>query len=167
MQEWPSFGFWKDVVLCALAFYAAVLSTYNWRQSIRKEKRVINVETYTKLHANVVGTLGRTFLEIRATNIGQRPVTVRNLGIQTPMKTIIWSTKGSTGSVAVADTTLPATLSDGQSAQLHYSYRDIGHSLINNGFISKSVLRPVCFDSVGGVHLGLAFEVNPAEWSNM
>ena len=50
MQEtadWTTFSIVKDALLALLAIYGAVLSTFNWRQAVKKERRAIRVEFST------------------------------------------------------------------------------------------------------------------------
>jgi hypothetical protein len=52
---WSMFSVIKDVVLFVIAIYGAVLSTFNWRQAVRKERREI------VLHENkIFGTIKLT-----------------------------------------------------------------------------------------------------------
>jgi hypothetical protein len=67
----------------------------------------------------------------------------------------------------MADTSLPITLSDGQSAQLFQSYRDIGQALLKHGRTGKTKLTPICEDSSGGIHRGEHWDVDPHEFMGM
>jgi hypothetical protein len=42
-----TFAIIKDVALFVLALYGAALSTFNWRQAVRKERRNIKVKEET------------------------------------------------------------------------------------------------------------------------
>ncbi len=65
------------------------------------------------------------------------------------------------------DTRLPAVLSDGQSAHLFLSYREIADALLTNGRTQKTKLTPLCQDSLGNVYKGKPWEVDPVEFSRM
>ena len=167
MSDWPSFPTLKDYVLFALAIYAAGLSTWNLRQALIKDRRRIRVTMGSALPAYEDGRPGNTWADIRATNIGQRPVTVTFLALELPTGGRVVRMSNDGGIPGVADTPLPAVLTDGQSARLLISYRDIGKALLQHGTTGKIKIEPICEDSSGKVHKGEMWEVDPQELLRM
>jgi hypothetical protein len=161
-----TFSTLKDVVLFLLAIYGAVLSTFNWRQSVRRDRRTVTVSLSTALPAYNDGRLGQAFARLQATNHGHRTVTITTLTIELPTGGRLFPTTASEFP-GMSDTPLPAPLSDGQSAHLFLSYRDIAAALIQSGRTEKVTLVPVCEDSVGGIYEGEPWEVDPGEFSRM
>jgi hypothetical protein len=149
--------------LFALAIYAAILSTLNFVHARRRERRSITVAVSTQLPAYTDGQTGEPFIQLRATNAGHRPVTVRWLGFEL-------ETGECFGSMAlnsfpgVSDTPLPATLSDGQSAHIFVSYRAITRGLLHSGRSGATKLIPVCQDSLGEVYKGSALDFDPSDF---
>jgi len=152
------FATYREVLLFVVALYGAVLSTFNWIYARRKERRAIRVTLDTAI-PTYGAEFGRTFARVEATNVGHRPVSVTRLAIET--------SKGRLQAIhgdqfpGLRDTPLPATLSDGQSAQLYMSYYDIASALVRAGLQGTIKLVPVCEDSAGGVHKGEPWEVTP------
>lgn len=99
----------KDVVLFGLAIYAAALSTFNWRQAVRRDRREVLVKFTTAIPTFPDGSLGPAFASLEAVNLGQRPVTIKFLSLELPgggrMMPIAKSPFP-----GLADTTLPVTL---------------------------------------------------------
>ena len=165
MEEWPTYSI-KDVLLFLLAVYGAVLSTFNWRQAVRREKRTINVKMSTAMPTFEDGHVGPCFAMIEATNSGHRTVTITTLALELPTGARMFATTPNSFP-GRPDTALPANLSDGQSAYLYLSYQDIAGALIQSGRNERTKVIPVCEDSVGGVYKGNPWEVDPDEFSRM
>lgn len=160
MPDW--FPVAKDIATFVLALYAAVLSTFNWRQASRKDRRAIRVAVSTAMP--YIGGWRGSYIRIEATNAGHRPVTVTMLTLEVPSggRIVKFSPRTLPG---MDDTTLPVTLTDGQTAFRYLSYADIGYALIESGRPEKIKLTPVCDDSVGATHRGEAFEIDPHEYA--
>lgn len=155
----------KDAVLFLLAIYGAVLSTFNWRQAVRKDKRVVDVRRSTAM-PTYGAKVGPFYARITATNIGHRPVTVTTISLELAGSARLAVLAGG-GLPGVPDTQLPATLSDGQSAQVYFSYAEVGEALMRSGRTAKTKLTPVCEDSAGGTYRGEPWEVDPREIMRM
>lgn len=156
----------KDIVLGALAIYGAVLSTINWRQAARREKRSIRVTLSSAMPA-LGGDLGSPFVRITATNSGHRSVTITTIALELPSGARMFAMSASR-IPGLNDTQLPVAIADGQSAQVHLAYSDVGEALIRSGRGSGKVrLTPVCEDTVGGIYKGEAWDVDPAEFARM
>ncbi|MBI5132085.1 MAG: hypothetical protein HZA66_21795 [Rhodopseudomonas palustris] len=156
----------KDVVLFVLAIYAAALSTWNLVQALRKDRRLVRVTAGTKVP--VIGSeLGSSWAHLQAINIGQRAVTISVLSFEVAPGKRIFNFRDDGRPDGMVDTPLPSTISDGQSVQAHFSYKDIGQAMISSGLRTPSRLVPVCEDSAGGIHRGEAWEVDPIEFLSM
>lgn len=160
MQTW--FPVARDVVLFVIAIYGAVLSTFNWRQAVKKDRREITVSASTAM-PTYGDQLGPPYAKLEAVNTGHRVVTVKTLTFETasgarlaPMLTDRFP--------GMPDTKLPASLSDGQSAHLLLPYSDVAEALMGNGQTGKTKLTPVCVDSADNVYRGEPWEVDPQEF---
>ena len=158
-------SFIKDILLAALAVYGAVLSTFNWRQAAKRERRTLLVKISTVM-ADYHGRLGPRVLRVEAINVGARPVTATVLALELPGKKRMFSFGGD-GLPGVPDTTLPAVLSDGMSAHIHLAYADIARALLREGHSSNIKVRPVAEDSAGGLHYGDPLDVDPHDFSRV
>ena len=157
----------KDAVLVFLAIYAALLSTWNLVQALRKDRRAIRVTAGSKIPVADNGETGRTWAHLEATNLGQRPVTIALLSFEVAPGMRIFS-KGYDGRPpGMEDTHLPITIADGQVARAHFAYSDIGHALISNGHRTLCKIVPMCEDTAGGVYRGEAWDVDPREFVGM
>lgn len=160
--QWPVI---KDVVLFFIAVYGAALSTFNWRQAVKKDRRQVSVGASTAM-PTYGATVGPPFAKIEAVNTGHRSVTVKTI-------TFELSTGGrlapmaSSGFPGLPDTPLPAALSDGQTASTMMSYADIGTALISSGKTGKTKLTPICIDTTDIVHKGEPWDVDPQEFVQM
>lgn len=161
MSWWIDWG--KDALLAAIALYGAALSTFNFRQAQRKEKRYIVVNAGSAIPTYNDGRFGKTFARIEAVNAGQRKVTVTGLGfkLQDGKRLVSLVPNHLPG---VQDTQLPVTLDDGEKAVLYFSYEALGEGLAQKG---KCKIIPYCEDSVGTVYEGKAWTVDPKEMARM
>jgi hypothetical protein len=163
MDIWPSWASpAKDVLLALIALYGAVLSTINWRQASRKERRVMKVEV-----AYATPFVGTQFLDdhirVIATNVGHRKVTVTMLGLEVNSRRLV--TLPGRQIMDLGDTALPATLDDGERAIVHYVRRDVGQRLLNDR-PGKHKLVPYCEDTTGTVYRGKGFSVDAEHYSS-
>jgi hypothetical protein len=163
MQTW--FPVVRDVVLFVIAIYGAALSTFNWRQAAKKDRREITVSASTA-RPTYGDQLGAPYAKLEAVNTGHRIVTVKTLTFEThsggrlaPMSADRFP--------GMPDTRLPVSLSDGQSAHMLLPYSDIAEALIANGQSGKTKLTPVCVDSADNVYCGEAWDVDPSEFLRM
>lgn len=67
----------------------------------------------------------------------------------------------------VSNTPLPASLDDGETARMHLAYKDLGETLIEKGYATKTKLVPRCQDSAGKVYRGKAWKVDPKEFARI
>jgi hypothetical protein len=91
MPDWISPSVLKDILLSMLALYGAVLSTFNYTQSVRKERRsvVVSLSTAMPTYGAIVGDC---FAKIEAINAGHRPVTISTLALEVPEGQRLFST---------------------------------------------------------------------------
>lgn len=157
MEHWSSWApAAKDVLLALVALYGAVLSTINWRQASRRERRVVKVEATWAMP--FVGTqFLADHIRVTATNVGHRKVTVTSIGLEVNGRRLV--TIPGRQIMDLGDTTLPATLDDGQRAMLHYVRKDVGLRLLRDGS-GEHRLIPYCEDSTGAIHRGHAFKID-------
>ncbi len=164
-MNWNQYANLKDVVLFLLAIYAAILSTLNFVQARRKERRSIRVRMSTSLPA-YGPELGPPHLTIEAVNDGHREVTVDTLTIELPDGGHL-ATFTPGGLPGYPDTPLPARLGEGDVARKLFSYGAVGRALLGRGISNKIAVTPVCKDTVGGQYRGAPWEVDPHEWVRM
>ncbi len=166
MEEWLTYQNIKDVVLFILAIWGATLSTFNLWQSIHKNRRCVEVCASTAIPAYDNSNLGNCFAEIKATNTGNRPVTVNTLVFELPNKARLFPTTLQ-GLPGMQNKPLPVTLNDGESVRHHISYHVIANTLISSGRNDITELTPICEDSAGGIHKGKPWIINPSEMLKM
>lgn len=160
----PEWGIAKDVGLLLLALYGAILSTFNWRQALKKERRQIKVSLTTAIPTDGP-KLGPTLAVVEATNLGQRPVHIVLLALQLEDGRRIFPIV-SHAPPGLADTKLPITLADGETARRYFSYQGIGEAL--SGEVPRKLkLWPVCEDSAKSTYKGEPWDVDPAEFVRM
>jgi hypothetical protein len=164
LPAWPIYSVIKDPLLFLIAIYGAALSTINWRQAVRKERRAIVVRASEHSEHNDSGEpwAFAKFAKIEATNIGHRPVTVKTLTFELPTGIRMCATP-SEEFPSVSGTVLPASLSDGQSAYSYMSYLYIACEIaceLNKSKNRKIKLIPTCEDSAGGIHKGAPWAVD-------
>jgi len=165
MMAWATYSAVKDVVLFLVAIYAAILSTVNFRQAARKERRSIRVSASTAM-PTYGPALGPPFARLEAVNDGHRTVTVSLLTWQLPDKSrLVQLHRG--GVPGMPDTELPARLTEGEVAHVSISYADLGGALLGRGITTKIKLVPVCEDTVGGRYIGKEWDVDPHEFVRM
>lgn len=157
------FSLLKDPVLFGLAIYGAGLSTYNLFKSIQKDKRRVVVKMSTAKVA-YGPKLGPANAAIEVTNLGHRPVTIKQIFFRLPDgRTIITLNDVIPG---LDDTKMPIKLEDGATARKYYSYQSIGQGLIH-ARMKKIKLYPACEDSTGQVHVGKFWNVDVDKIANM
>ncbi len=155
----------RDVALFVIAIYGAALSTFNWRQAARKDRREITVSASTAI-PTCGNQLGAPYAKLEAVNTGHRVVTVKTLTFETPSGARLAPMQVDRFP-GMPDTRLPVSLSDGQSAHMLLPYSDIAEALFGNGQSGKTKLTPVCVDSADNVYRGEAWDVDPREFLRM
>lgn len=156
----------KDGLLFILALYGAVLSTFNWRQAVRKERRQVKVVISMMMPVYPNFGICNTFVKLEAINVGHRPVTVTTLKLELPSGRCMFPTDAH-ALPGMPNSTLPVSLADGESAYMSISCSGIGSTLLGNGHSGKVKLIPVCLDSAGGIYRGKAWDVDPHEFLKM
>lgn len=164
MSEWFSFSMTKDILLVIVAVYGAVLATFNYRQAKRKDQRNVLVEISTVL-PTYGPVLGACFAKVAVINAGQRSVTITNIGLCLPDHTRLFSM--SSGMPGMPNTQLPAPLSDGESAHITVSYKDLGEALLSHRLTGHTKLMPICIDSAGALYSGKRWSIDPHKFARM
>jgi hypothetical protein len=164
-MEIPQWAIVKDGVLFLIAVYGAALSTFNWRQAVKKDKRQITVSISTVM-PSYGNRLGNAYAKVEAINTGQRVVTIKTISIELPTGARLFAMAAG-GIPAIPDTPLPISLSDGQTAFLMMAYEEIGNALLESGRSTKTELKPVCVDTADNVYHGKPWQVDPHELIRM
>ena len=140
-------------------------SLFNAIRQMWRDRRVVRVALSTTIPT--LGTeLGPSFVCVTVTNVGHRDVVIDYIGIQMPSGHHFQGGLQPGGPFGLQDTSLPARLSDGDSAKAYFPYRGIGEGLRERCPPHKPVrLRPACRDSAGGEHSGKSWKVTPSEWT--
>jgi hypothetical protein len=162
-----TFSVAKDVVLFLLAIYGAALSTWNLVEASRNNRRAVRVTAGTKIPV-IDGRAGDAWAHIEATNVGQRPVTRTMIALEVAGGgQRLFNMQRNGRFPGLVDTDLPITLSDGQTARLHFAYVDIGQALMTHGIGVNCQVIPVCEDSAGESHRGEPWQVDPQAFARM
>ena len=136
----------KDYVLFGLAIYAAVLSSLNWWQSRRKDRRTLRVTL--KRGVVRIGDGHSAFAVIEAVNTGHRTISITRLTAELPNKKQIELTRSS---AIFLNTPLPATLGDGDIA----------------GYKDTITICALAEDSIGNIYRSDTHEVNLGQLMNL
>lgn len=132
-----------------LATYGAALSTYNFYDGRRKNRRSVKVTLETAMFTFHGGGITAPYIKITAVNIGNRPVTITNVGLRLPDGRHLALLQR-----AVPDdmeSGLPATLHDGAQAFRFYKADDAEATARNAG---ATKMIAYAMDSTGKTHLG-------------
>jgi hypothetical protein len=78
--QWPVI---KDVVLFFIAVYGAALSTFNWRQAVKRDQRQVSIAASTVMPA-FGNQLGNPYAKVEAINTGHRVVTIKTISLELP-----------------------------------------------------------------------------------
>jgi hypothetical protein len=151
----------KDVVLFALALYAAILSTINWRHAARREARQIKLVMRTVMPTSG-SRVGPPYAKVEAINVGHRAIMIDILTLELPSGARMFTGYGS-DIAGLESTRMPASLNDGEIAQYIVSYEDIGRALRSHALGRGAKLTPVCVDTAGNVYRGKPWKVDPDE----
>lgn len=155
----------KDILLAVIAFYGAILSTFNWRQAIKRDRRSLVVKLQTTI-PYFGAELESPLCEVRVTNTGHRPVTVTTIALALPNGAQIFSIADA-HLPWIRNTSLPAALTDGESASIYIAYNAIGEGLMQRGYTDKVQVTAVCEDSTGTVYRGGHWTIDPIEFQRM
>ena len=147
------------VVLVAL--YGAILSSYNTFHLRRQDRRLVKMSMNQKIL--VVDGLGPSFLCLRATNVGQRHVTIEHISLQLPDGRQL-AMPGTGAQLGFKNTPLPATLDEGQSACAYMLCDGIGRTLLREYLPDPVMLTAMSEDSVGGLYLSEPWTITPRDW---
>ena len=140
-------------IALALGAAGTALSVYNMILAKKKDRRQLEISAGTSMIVMDNGDWGPDFLTIKATNTGTRPVTVTSLSIELPNGGSLLSLHKPT-ILGVQDSPLPMTLSDGQSAEVHFFRPDVISQLKKAHKHGASRSKPFAQDSAGKRHYG-------------
>src|SRR5208283_4028744 len=152
----------KDVGTFLLALNGAALSTFNWLQAVKKDRRQVSVSISTLVPTYSNGSLGEPYAQIKVVNKGHRQVTIESITLELPNNQRLHNFSSS-DIIENQSTSLPVSLADGQVATKIFSYEGIAIAIGRYGNLSPVILKPVCVDSVGGAYYGDPWRVNPRE----
>ena len=147
-------------VVPMLAGYGAALSTYNaWsarRQRERGERRVLELKATYAWPVGEDGIDGE-WITVTATNVGRRAVVADRIELELPDGDHCPKI-----TIGPHDTRFPVTLTDGQSAAIHYDVPNLQAVLYRHRKSGEAVaLTPVCKDSLGHKHAGKPITIEP------
>lgn len=150
----------KEWALLLLALYGAALSTFNWYYERSKTKRVVRVTHGYKYPITYTGDIGPEYLEIRATNAGERQVTIATLTLEHPNGG--WFANQVDAIHGLEDTARPFALSDGETGSAHFSMLGLRSALRRNGFTMHTTVRPLAVDTLGTRYRGAPIGIDPS-----
>lgn len=151
----------RDLVLLVLGGTGAALSIYNFVDIRRRSSRRLKVSFMTNMPF-YEGKVGDPILKVTVTNLGQRNVTVTNLGIELPEKRTLATLHS--GCPGFADSPMPATLADGEIAYRYFAYADLSKTIRNSDLPSKVDLKSFAVDSAGDRHYGEKISFDAQRW---
>jgi hypothetical protein len=153
----------KDVLTAGAAIYGAALSSLNWWNARKKDRRAVLVTMDTAMPTYPDGSLGPPFARIQVVNTGHRVIRVESLSIEIPGSNRRIVPTAFNNFVGMPDTPLPVSLEDGETAHLMMSYDDVANGLEHAGLDGEIGLVPLCRDSVGGSYRGEPWKVSALE----
>jgi len=139
-----------------------VLSIYNFFDIRKRSERRLQVSLQTVTLSSYEGILTEPVFRVAVTNLGQRNVTVTNLGLELPEgRTLATLHNGYRG---LDDTVTPKTLADGEIAYRHLSYEDVAGAIQTSDLPLTVKLKPFAVDSAENRHYGDEIDFNSKEW---
>ena len=154
MPEYTAFQIGKDVVMGAVALYAATLSTFNWRQNLRRDRRELKVTFDLERSKFGFGNIAI----IVVTNVGHRVVVVTRACVDLDDGEQISVSEYAYEDGPIESFKLPCELKDGMSAKFYYSFNKLT-DLYFEKEIDTIRLRSVCVDSTGAEWRGEWWEM--------
>ena len=151
----------KDLVLFGLATYGAALSTVTVALALLRNRRRLKVNCTVSYYLEP----GRfdPYLQIEAVNTGTRPATVTSISCKLPNGKFMMASPNYDDVQLRANTQLPATLADGESAKMMISLERVKEGLQEWNLRGDIALLPQAGDSSGTTHEGKVFRLNPEE----
>jgi hypothetical protein len=139
--EHLTYAQWASIITLAVALYGAGLSTYNLRQALKKDRRVVIVRLDAEIFG--YGDSSRTVIKITVTNAGHRPV-VASLPIL-----ILPNRRHVTLMSAGGSQNFPARLDDGESEYVRINLGELGSLLSAKGYHGPVKIFPQCSVETG------------------
>ena len=151
----------KDFVLFGLAIYGAALSTVGVVLAILRNRRHLRISCTVSYYVEP----GRfePYFQVEAVNKGTRPVTVTSINIKLPNGKFMMAHPNYDDVQLRANTQLPATLADGESAKMMVALDKLKEGLRNWDLTGEVELLPQVGDSAGNTHEGDAFLLDTTE----
>jgi hypothetical protein len=144
----------ESIITLCIAVYGALLSTYQWIDSVLARKRTIKIEIAKAALAHRVGPL-QPYIVITIRNPGNRSVTINQPIVQIPDKSqVIFHN-------AIYETTFPHTIEDGKCCRVLINPQELEDSLIAKGYNRKCKIRATVTDALGKKYRSGAFVVDP------
>lgn len=151
----------KDLVLFGLAIYGAGLSTVTIALAFLRNRRQLKV-TCTVSYYFEPGRFDPYF-QVEAVNTGTRPVTVTSINVKLPNGKFMMAHPNYDDVQQRANTQLPATLADGESAKMMIALDKLKEGLREWRFTGDVELLPQVGDSAGNTHEGKAYLLDADE----
>lgn len=149
----------KDLVLFGLAIYGAGLSTVTIALAFLRNRRRLKVTCAVSYYYDPVRFL--PYLQIEAVNTGTRPVTVTRINIKLPNGEYMVALPSNYDDVQLrANTELPATLSDGESAKMMIALGNVREGLREQRFSGEVAVIAHVGDSAGKTHESKSYKIN-------
>lgn len=136
----------KDIVTLIVAVYGAFLSTFNFLQSMRKERRQVSIDLTSSYYLGE-DRMGEPIGLIRIVNHGQRPIVVTSPTIHLD--------DGAWVKFLDFEALFPKKLEDGESISLPVFYEHFEAALTSMGGVDNiKTLQPSCTLSTGKTYRG-------------
>jgi hypothetical protein len=144
----------KDLVTLALATYGALLSTFVFYQSWRKDKRRVRIVARPTFLQYDDGSFSSRLTEIEVVNLGNRPVVVNAPSFKLP------NAKYMNFGDADGLRDFPKRLEDGEKASIRLTNQKIAKAVKSVEFSGKIHVRPTRTDTAGKRYLGAKWEID-------
>jgi hypothetical protein len=146
----------KDAITLLIGGAGLALSIFNFFKAQKKDARQIEVKLGQAMTVVEGDALINSHIEVTATNLGHRPVTVTLFAIEVHKM-------GTDGGVMALPTELlhfepakndmlPAEITDGKSVSHYISNNRLNHELVLKGYQGKIEITAICEDSASTVY---------------
>jgi hypothetical protein len=147
---------WKDIITVLIAVYGAVLSTYTFLATRRRDKPNIIIEVTTDLRGDM--SRAGLMITLNALNVGHRPITLSMMGFLLPDGQIMDFIRPQT------DVEFPYKLESGERCRAWMEVERFKANLMKAGYYQQVELVGYFRDEVNRIYKSNKWVFNTDHW---